>query len=123
MRGFEAGVAHRRDDAQPYIEVWDQPFLRKVVAQTYHVWEVITEPLFKPLSRLHQHLFGKDEEYVPLVNRRDIRCYYLEHKGRVALAYVNITPDQYKAVSGRRFLVEQPRIEIEPTEVLTGEIV
>lgn len=118
MKGYTPGVASRRTDEIPYVEIWEQPAFWRVVALAYHLWEKLTEPIMRYVSRWHRSVFQKSVEYTPLLNRRDIRCHRLSRKSRDMLAIIYITREQYNIITGKALKIEEPRHEIkEPIQL------
>lgn len=123
MRGNEAGTSYRRDETSYYIEFWKQPFLYWLVAWLYHyLWEDGTDWFVVRLSDwLHaRHNKAQPEpeeeefdDYIPLTNRRDLRCYDLHQKKRVILTIIYITQEQFDILVGTPpEKKEKPRHEI-----------
>jgi hypothetical protein len=111
MKGYTTGEAHRRSGVFPYIEIWKQPTRYWVIANLYHSWEWLTDPVMSRISDWHEKRFKKSEDYAPLNRRRDIKCYRLYNKGRKVLAIVNITEEQYFAINGKSTIDEKLRYE------------
>jgi len=102
VKGFEPGIIYSKTEQQPYIELWEQPALRRMAANLYHWWEMHSIFFMKHVSRWHTKLFGnKDEFFIPLINRQDLRCDYLNRKSRRHLATIHVTEEQYAAITGR----------------------
>lgn len=101
--GYTAGKAYRGKNVSPYVEIWQQPFWRWVIAEIYHWWEKHTDFFMVKVSRWHRNQFQADGDfdYVPLVNRRDIRCYHLSQIKRKTLTTVYITDKQYDVLTGK----------------------
>jgi len=100
MKGHSCGKVYGRDYVKPYVEIWEQPFWRLMIAKIYHRWDMSSWRFFRIFEKPHEALFCKDDEfYIPLTNRQDLRCDYLQHKGRKVLALVYITEEQYNAIT------------------------
>lgn len=124
MKGYTAGTVYRRESETPYIEIWEQSSLRWLIAEAYQLWENYSFYFMMYVSKWHKKFFGKNEDYIPLLNRQDIRNYYLTNKKRTVLAIIYTTQDQYDIVTGKTTKEEEPRHEVrEPIspEPLTQE--
>lgn len=75
----------------------------------------------KHLSRWHRKIFEKTEDYVPLSNRQDIKCYHLRHKKRDLLAVIYITQEQHDIITGRVLKIEEPRHEVKEPITMSPE--
>lgn len=111
MRGHDAGVAHRRGETIPHIEIWQQPFLNWLIFRAYHLWEKLTWRALRLVEPYHQDLFRKSEDYVPLTSRQDERCEYFRFKKRVCLAVICVTQEQYNTITGKTRPIAKPRYE------------
>lgn len=114
MKSYDVGTAHRRSGVFPYVELWEQPLYRWLLFRAYHWWEKLTEPAMRKISEYHRVVFGAKAglDYIPLVNRRDIRCYHLSIAGRNTLAIAYITKEQYDVITGRAPKEVEPRHEV-----------
>jgi hypothetical protein len=104
MKSYEIGKVHHihSDQTDHYIEVWRQPFSRWAISKAYHhLWEKWSEPIMRRVSKWHRMAFEHDEWFIPLLNRRDLRCYNLVQKKRTRVAFIYITQEQYDAIAGR----------------------
>jgi hypothetical protein len=111
MKGYTAGKAYRRSGVFPYVEIWEQPSWRLAIAKLYHFWENKSWPLMKRLEKFHTKWFEKDDFFIPLSNRQDIRCDDLMHKGRNTLAIVYVTDEQYEVITKKMPKPAEPRRE------------
>lgn len=101
MKIHGLSTAYSRGNRQAYLYIYEQPFRSWLIAQIYYLWEKLTWPAMKHISKLHRRIFqGNDEWFIPLANRQDLRSYYLTEKNRKTLASVEITENQYAAISG-----------------------
>lgn len=114
MKGHTAGKAHRRDEVIPFVDIWEQPVMCWLVSQAYHrVWQKISRPTVRWLGKWHQKIYeDRDDLYIPLTNRQDIRCDRLVHKRRTNLAIIYITQDQYNIITGKVAPKQEPRHEV-----------
>lgn len=113
MRGHTTGKAHRRTEVIPYVEIWKQSTFWWIVSQAYHfMWEKPSAPIMEHVSRWHKKIFEKTDEYIPLSNRQDIRCYRLRQKKRDLLAVIYITQEQHDIITGKALKIEEPRHEV-----------
>lgn len=107
MKTYELGTGYRRSDSYPYVEFYKQPLFWWLVARLYHyVWERLTDPIMNKIStraeeKHYQKLEtqGEDDNYIPLTNRRDIKCFTLIHKRRTGLAVAYLTKEQRDAIA------------------------
>jgi len=114
MKGHTPGMAYRREDTIPYVEIWQQPFWRWLIAQAYHLWEKISWRGFRLIEKYHEDLFKKkdDDFFIPLTNRQDLKCEHLTHKKRDTLAVIYTTQEQYDLITGKVHKTGKPRHEI-----------
>lgn len=101
MRCHEVGGLYRKGGSTPYLEVWEQPFLRWAIAEVYHWWDMHSIPFMKHVSKWHNKLFGGSIDYIPLLARQDLRCYYLSQMGRKNEVIIEITEKQYEEITGK----------------------
>lgn len=115
MRGHTAGKSYRRDEVVPYVDIWKQPVLRWVWSNIYHFWEKHTEWAMRPISRWHRKLFERwgGLDYIPLVNRRDIKCFHYSERKRTRLTTIYITDEQYDIITGKTVPEEKPRRKVD----------
>lgn len=104
MRGYSTGKIYSRTKVSPYVDIWEQPLWRRLVALAYHHWwERHTWRIMKRFEKVHEALVGNDHDFfIPLSNRQDIRCDDLVQKGRKTLARVHITKEQYDMITRKR---------------------
>jgi len=80
------------------LEVWTQPWLRWLLAEAYHWYDmrIYKVPGFGQLERWLQSRH-RDEEwtYVPLSCQQDIRCHFLAKRRKTVVATVQLTEQQY----------------------------
>ena len=84
-----------RGDRRHVLEVWTQPWLRRLFAKAYHWYDmrIYKVPGFRQLERwLQSRHRGEELIYVPL---RDIRCHSLTNRQRTVVATVQLTEQQY----------------------------
>lgn len=102
MKGHTAGKLHGRVEIKPYVEIWEQPLYRWMISHAYHSWERRSRVIMRVLSKWHEYFFGRSIDYVPLTNRRDIRCYHLSQKDRKHLETIFITEEEYSAITRKK---------------------
>lgn len=114
MRVTEHGMAYGKNDQVPYVAVYEQPRLNRVIYKVYHWYDMraFKVPGFKLIERLDRKLHNRKcnddcgdwhrpgcEEtfkacaHVPLSARQDIRCYGLETRNRKLISHVEGDPE------------------------------
>src|SRR6266540_1001524 len=82
----EHGKIYSRTTITPYMATYTQPLHNAALAWLYHhVWEHCSWRIYRLIEKLiNQNARAfREDLYIPLTNRQDIRCYHLSHKNRV----------------------------------------
>jgi hypothetical protein len=103
IKGHGAGKIYGRESIRPYVEMWEQPLSRWLIAHLYHLWEQRTWKLLRKIEPLHETFFNRndDEIFIPLTNRQDLRCADLHERGKKHLIMLHITEEQYNTITGK----------------------
>jgi hypothetical protein len=95
MRGYELSTrfhARLEQSVTYHVTLWQQPFLRWLVAKAYHCYDmnIYRLPGFKLLENA---LLRIDD--IPLGAKQDIRCHFLTRKKRTEVVTFEVTKEKY----------------------------
>ena len=109
-RYTSSSLRYKDADGQPKlsygISLWAQPWHRWLIAEMYHWYsmKIFKVPGFRKLEKWLWNHYEKTHsadhylDYIPISNRQDLRCDYLQHKQRKVLATLDLTKEQFDGI-------------------------